>query len=135
MRLTVTGIDRVEVINYIEDDITSAFVIPTKEYDYDELEAIALKRILLKDLNSYIELSSSISNNVIGRLSGVNSLSRISDIIIAELPLDYQTKIRYIEICNPIARVKNIIKDLNREMETVKLENRIDDDLKEKLDE
>lgn len=137
VRLVVTGLDRVEVLNYVEndDDSYEAFVIPTKEYDYDELEAIALKRILLKDLNDYIEVSASISNNVIGRISGVNSLSRLSDIIVSELPFEYVAKIKYIEMCNPIARIKNIIRDLNREMETVKLENQIDDDLKERLDE
>ena len=137
VRLVVTGLDRVEVLNYVEndDDSYEAFVIPTKEYDYDELEAIALKRILLKDLNDYIEVSASISNNVIGRISGVNSLSRLSDIIVSELPFEYMAKIKYIEMCNPIARIKNIIRDLNREMETVKLENQIDDDLKERLDE
>ncbi len=137
VRLVVTGLDRVEVLNYIEndDDSYEAFVIPTKEYDYDELEAIALKRILLKDLNDYIEISASISNNVLGRISGVTSLSRLSDIVVSELPFEYMTKVKYIEICNPILRIKNIIRDLNREMETVKLENRIDDDLKERLDE
>ena len=137
VRLVVTGLDRVEVLNYIQndDDSYEAFVIPTKEYDYDELEAIALKRILLKDLNDYIEISASISNNVLGRISGVTSLSRLSDIIVFELPFEYETKIKYIEISNPIMRIKNIIRDLNREMETVKLENRIDDDLKERLDE
>ena len=137
VRLVVTGLDRVEVLNYVlnDDDSYEAFVIPTKDYDYDELEAIALKRILLKDLNDYIEISASISNNVLGRISGVNSLSRLSDIIVFELPFEYNTKVKYIEISNPISRIKNIIRDLNREMETVKLENRIDDDLKERLDE
>ena len=137
IRLVVVGIDRVEVLNYIEqnDDTIEAFVIPTKEYDYNELEGIALKRILLKDLSDYIELSSSISNNVLGRISGVNSLARLSDIIASELPLDYAYKVRYVELCNPIARIKNIIQDLNREMETVKLENEIDDELRERLDE
>lgn len=137
VRLVIVGIDRVEVLNYVEEDDESvnAFVIPTKEYDYNELEGIALKRILLKDLDDYIELSSTISNNVIGRISGVSSLARLSDIIVAELPLDYAYKVRYIELCNPISRIKNIIQDLNREMETVKLENEIDEELKEKLDE
>ena len=137
IRLVVVGFDRVEVLNYIENEDNSyeAFVIPTKEYDYDELEGIALKRILIKDLNDYIELSASISNNVLGRINGVNSLSKLSDIVVSELPLDYQNKVKYIEICNAISRIKNIIRDLNREMETVKLENRIDEDLKEKLDE
>ncbi len=132
VRLVVTGLDRVEVLNYVlnDDDSYEAFVIPTKEYDYDELEAIALKRILIKDLNDYIDLSASISNNVLGRISGVSSLSRLSDIIVFELPLEYNTKVKYIEISNPISRIKNIIRDLNREMETVKLENRNDEDLK-----
>ena len=99
IRLVVVGLDRVEVLNYnvCDDDSYEAFVIPTKEYDYDELEATALKRILLKDLNDYIEISSNISNNVLGRISGVNSLSRLSDIIVSEIPLGYYEKLKYIE--------------------------------------
>ena len=137
IRVVVVGLDRVEVLNYLEQDNNTyqAFVIPTKEYDFDELEATALKRILLKDLSDYIDISSSISNNVLGRISGVNSLSKLSDIIISELPIDYLAKLKYVELCNPITRIRNIIQDLNKEMETVKLENKIDEDLKERLDE
>lgn len=137
IRLVVVGIDRVEVLNYIENDDNTyeAFVIPTKEYDYNELEANALKRILIKDLNDYIEISSYISNNVLGRISGVNSLTRLSDIIVSELPIDYIEKIKYIDMPNPMNRVKKIIEDLNQEMETVKLENEIEENLKNKLDE
>lgn len=137
IRLVIIGIDRVEVLNYLENDDNTyeAFVIPTKEYDYNELEANALKRILLKDLNDYINISSYISNNVLGRISGVNSLSRLSDIILNELPIDYLDKIKYIDMPNPMNRIKSLIEDLNREMETVKLENEIEDNLKERLDE
>ena len=137
VRLVVMGIDRVEVMNYCENEDGSyeAFVIPTKEYDYSELEANALRRILIKDLNDYIEISSYISNNVLGRISGITSLSRLSDIVLAELPIDYLSKIRYIDMPNPMNRIKAIIEDLNREMETVKLENDIEDNLKIKLDE
>lgn len=137
MRLVITGIDRVEILNYLDtdDNYYEAFVIPTKDYDYDELEATALKRILLKDLEDYIEVSSNISNNVLGRINGINSLSRLSDIIAFELPIDYLSKIKYIEICNPMNRVKNIIQDLNREMQTVQLENMLEENLKDRLDE
>ena len=117
VRLVVMGIDRVEVMNYCENEDGSyeAFVIPTKEYDYSELEANALRRILIKDLNDYIEISSYISNNVLGRISGITSLSRLSDIVLAELPIDYLSKIRYIDMPNPMNRIKAIIEDLNRE--------------------
>ena len=136
VRIVVVGIDRVEVLNYIEneDNNYEAFVIPTKEYDYNELESNALKRILLKDLNDYIEISSYISNNVLGRISGVNSIARLADIIVDEMPFDYLEKIKYVEMPNPMNRIKFIIEDLNKEMETVKLENELEENLKEKLD-
>ena len=48
IRAVLIGIDRVEVLNYIENDnYIEAFVKQTKEYDYDENEAVALKRMLL----------------------------------------------------------------------------------------
>ncbi|MBQ9854212.1 MAG: endopeptidase La [Bacilli bacterium] len=137
VRIIVAGIDRVEVLNYItnEDKTYEAFVIPTKEYDYSETEANALKRILYKDINDYLEVSTTISNNVLGRINGINSIGRLSDIIVSELSLDYQEKYKYIETVNPMNRIKLIIEDLNREMETVKLENMLEEKLKEKLDE
>ena len=137
VRIVVNGIDRVEVLNYIENDDNTyeAFVIPTKAYDYNELESNALKRILLKDLNDYIEISSYISNNVLGRIHGINSISRLTDIIVDEMPFDYLSKIKYVEMPNPMNRIKFIIEDLNKEMETVKLENSLEESLKEKLDE
>ena len=137
VRIVVVGIDRVEVLNYIENDDSTyeAFVIPTKAYDYSELESNALKRILIKDLHNYIEISSSISNNVLGRINGINSIGRLTDIIVDEMPFDYLSKIKYVEISNPMNRIKLIIEDLNKEMETVKLENSLEESLKEKLDE
>lgn len=62
-------------------------------------------------------------------------LVSLSDIIVAELPLEYKDLIKYIEITNPMVRIKNIIDDLSKEIETVRLENDIEDNLKVKLEE
>jgi len=136
IRIAIVGIDRVEVLNYIENDNNTyeAFVIPTKEYDYSESDANAYKRKLLKDLSNYIEISSAISNNVLGRINGVNSIGRLSDIVVSELPFEYLDKYKYIEIINPMNRIKLIIEDLNREIEIVKLENKLEEELKNRLD-
>ncbi len=131
VRVVILGIDRVEVLNYLEqNEILEAFVIPTKEYDYNELEATALKRVLFRNLDSYIETSPSMSNNVIGRLMGINSISRISDIIVFELPLSYRDKIKYVYTTNPMYRIRAIIEDLTKEIETVRLENEIEEKLR-----
>ena len=89
-RVVITTIDRVEILNYIEtSDIMSSFVIPIEDYNYDEIEVIALRRVLERKLKEYINTSSYMSNTVLGRISGVNNISRLSDIITSELPLEY----------------------------------------------
>lgn len=136
VRLVLIGIDRVEVLNYVEDNDNNlySYVVSTKEYDYDEMEATALKRILLKDLNEYIEISPYISNNVLGRINGINNIGRLSDIIAFELPIDYHDKLKYIEMTNPMNRLKLTIEDLHKEIETVKIEDEIETTLKSKID-
>lgn len=136
VRVVLVGIDRVEVLNYVENENNNfeAFVIPTKEYDYDSSEALALKRILLRNLELYIELSSYMSNNVMGRIEGINNLSRITDIIVDELPIDYLSKLKYVTMINPMNRVRAIIETLNKEIETIRLENTLEDELKVRLE-
>ena len=136
IRVVIAGLSRVEILNYIESDYgyIESFVIPTKDYDYEETEAIALKRVLFKELNNYINTSSLMSNSVLGRISGVDNISKLTDIIASELPIDYTNKFKYLNTPNPIKRIKTIIEDLNKEIETVKLENEIELTLKEKID-
>ena len=136
MRVVLTGIDRVEILNYIEtSDMMSSFVIPTKEYNYDEVEASALKRVLYRKLDEYIDISSYMSNTVLGRISNVKNISKLSDIIVSELPLEYKDILKYVETTNSMLRTKLIIEDLSKEIETVKLENQIEDNLKLRLEE
>ena len=136
VRAVITGVARVEILNYVQNtnDYFEAFTIPIQEYNYNETEIEALKRILYKDLNNYINVSSLMTNSVLGRIEGVENISKLTDIIISELPLDYKNKLKYLNEKNPLNRLKEIIEDLNRELETTKLENELEQTLKEKLD-
>lgn len=135
-RVIITGIDRVEIVNYIETDKgLYSLVSPTKEYDYNEVEASALRRVLYRKLDEYIDISPYMSNTVLGRITDVKNISKLSDIIVSELPLDYMDLYKYVEMINPMDRIRNIIEDLSKEIETVKLENEIEDSLKVKLEE
>lgn len=136
VRIVVGGITRVEVLNYFENDFgyLESFVVPIRDDDYDEATAVALKRILFKDLNKYIDTSSMMSNSVLGRISGVDNIDKLVDIIITELPIEYETKLKYLREVNPLLRMRLVIEDLNKEIETVKLENEIELSLKEKID-
>ena len=135
-RVVITGIDRVEIINYIETERGMfAFVVPTKEYDYNEVEAAALRRVLYRKLDEYIDISPYMSNTVLGRITDVKDIGKLSDIIVSELPLDYMDLYKYVSITNPMDRIRRIIEDLSKEIDTVKLENEIEDSLKVRMEE
>ena len=135
-RVVMTGIDRVEIVSINNNnDFLSAFVISTKEYDYNEVEASALRRVLYRKLDEYIDISPYMSNTVIGRITEVKNISKLSDIIVSELPLEYNEVLKYVSITNPMNRIREITLDLSKEIETVRLENEIEDNLKVKLEE
>ena len=135
-RVVITGLERAQVVNYLENDFgyIDSFVIPVPKEETDEKEIVALRRILFRDLNTYIDSSSLMSNSVIGRISGVNNIGKLADIICAELPISYSKKLKYLRQLSSINRVKLLLEDLKSEIETIKLENEIETSLKDKID-
>lgn len=136
VRVVILGLSRVNVVNYLETDYgyLDSFVVPVRDFEVDDMESVALRRILFKDLNNYIDSSSLMSNSVLGRITGVDNISKLTDIIVSELPIEYTSKLKYLNEVNPVKRIKLLIEDLNKEIETVKLENEIELTLKEKID-
>ena len=136
LRIVLVGLERVSILNYLESEYgyLESFVIPIKEVVTDSLEIAALRRVLFKELNRYIEISSLVSNNVIGRTVGIDDISKLTDIVCFELPLEYTSKLNYLKTNDPVVRIKNLINDLDKEIETSELENEIELSLKEKID-
>lgn len=135
IRTVITGINRVNILEYVENNNNlEAFITLIEESNYDAFEVAALKRILLRDLNNYINISSYMSNGVLGRIESVKNLNALVDIIANELPLEYCDKFKYISETNSLARARYLIEDLNKEIETIKLEDSIEENLKTSLD-
>lgn len=135
-RVVLTGISRVLVSRYVSiDGKMTAFTMPCDEYEHNEMEEMALKRILYRKLDEYIDVSSYMSNTVLGRINDVKSIDKLSDIIVSELPLEYSDLVKYVGIVNPMVRVKTIIEDISKEIQTLLLENQIEDSLKVRMEE
>ena len=136
LRVVIAGLSRVEVLNYLENDERNleAFVVPVRETDEDLKVNEALRRVLIKNLNSFIDVSSMMSNSVLGRIYGVDDIGKLTDIIVSDLPVSYNVKIKYLYESDSVQRIKVLIEELQREIETVELENEIELNLKEKID-
>ena len=135
-RVVISGLERVQIINYIENDYgyLDSFVISLPREEIEELKQTALRRILFKELNTYIDSASLMSNSVIGRISGVEDIGKLTDIVCSELPISYEKKLKYLRQIKPSKRMNLLLEELQREIETIQLENEIETSLKDKID-
>ena len=136
IRVVVSGLERVRVLNYLENDYDclESFIIPIDVVLDDELKVDALRRLLFKNLNRFIDISSLMSNSVLGRIVGIEDIGKLSDIICQELPIDYDKKLEYLYMVDPVSRVEMLLRDLTRELETTQLENEIESSLNDKIE-
>ena len=135
-RVVLTGVSRVSVSRYVNlNGHLTAFVSVSCEYDYNEMEALALRIILYRKLDEYIDVSPYMSNTVLGRINDVKNIDKLADIIVSELPLEYNDLVKYVSITNPIFRVRTIIEEISKETQTLLLENQIEDSLKIRMEE
>lgn len=138
LRVTLKGIERVSVIEYknnqedldVLDSIVSSVVIPK----FDEAEEEAVKRKLFQLLTEYIESAPHISNSIFERLKKCHSLFSMTDMITSFLPLSVEKKLCYMQEINAMYRAKNLIKDINFEIQVIKLDEKLDESISANLE-
>ncbi len=133
-RIVIEGIKRVEIFSYEEEgyfykanykDITYIETNDDKNY-YD---------ILLKSLNKYINKVPYMGNAIVTQLTKVNTLNELCDLIASFLPINYESKKKYITTVEPIKRAKFLIEDMKKDLKFVELEQQIEKEVEDELNE
>lgn len=101
---------------------------------FNEEEAEAIKRKLVALLKKYVNNSDKMSNSILNLIKDVNDLNKLTDMIAAFLPLTFEKKLIYIEEINPLKRGINLMEDLHFELEVIKLDKKLEDKLRTRLD-
>ena len=135
-RIILLGTNRVEVHAYNkEDNIYEAMISVAPIEELDEKEELAYSRALEKHLEVYVKEVPYISNTVLNKIVGINSINRLTDVIAPHLPVNFQRKMEYIEEISSTTRVKMILDDINRDMEVMKLEQQLELEVNRQLEE
>lgn len=139
LRVTLKGLERVSVLEYqnnkddesVLDSIVTSVVIPK----FEEAEEEAVKRKLFELLTTYIESAPHISNSIFERLKKCPTLFSMTDMITSFLPsLSIEKKLGYMQEINAMYRAKNLIKDINFEIQVIKLDEKLDESISRELD-
>lgn len=136
MRVTLVGDKRVIVKNYgylENDELLYSDTMHLKFPKFDQTEKKAVLRKLVKSTKNYIALNSNLSNEILNFINDSDDLDLITDMIAKQLKFSVEKKLEYMQMINPIIRAQSLIEFIEEEIEIIKLENRIEDKVKNKL--
>lgn len=135
-RIILSGVNRVNVHTYNKDDnIYEAMISNIVEDELELKEELAYARSLMKHVEVYVREVPYMSNTVLAQSAGITDISKLTDIVAIYLPTTFDRKIEYIEEVSSTSRVKMILDDINRDMEIIKLEKQIEEEVTKQLDE
>ncbi|MEG1647696.1 MAG: endopeptidase La [Bacilli bacterium] len=133
VRVILTGINRAVIYEYLNhsSEILESIISKIDE-DVDNEELIIIK--LIKETEKYVRTISYVSNNLLSQIKDINSLSKLTDIIIPYLSSNLDRKFEYLKASNPLKRAEMILEDIYKEKELFKLEKSLDIKVKKEID-
>lgn len=134
-RVVVKGLNRVKVLNYFQYKTDKSILISNVKRLYidsgDSTEAKALKRKLIQLTKQYIKLNPEVSNSILNKINDNESVDMLTDLIVNFINLPVNKKTIYMNEFNEIERAHELIKELNIELEVIKLNNKLDYDIRQ----
>lgn len=137
IRVLVEGIDRAKVVSFIESEpFYKAEIMPVKSrvLQSGRTEVQALARQVIEYFEQYAKLSSKISPDATLSITNIGDLSRLPDVIAANLGISTELKQTILEEVSPKKRFKKILDILVKENEILTIEQNITTQVRQQID-
>lgn len=125
-RVTLFGKKRVRISEYFVDDTFYEATFSEVDSLYEENDYDSYKSVLIKAIDKYINKVPYVSNAVMNKLSMIDTLDNLTDIVAGFLPISYSKKKEYVLELDPYSRVKMLIRDMNEDIKLIELEEKIE---------
>ena len=137
-RIVIRGITRARVYEYLNlhrpNEVLESIISPLDNQIIDENEESILIRKLKKELEKYIEEIPYISNSIINSIKEETDLSKLTDVIASNLPIDAVRMRSYLYEINSSKRIEMLLEDLYSEFEIYNVEKELDMKVSRHLD-
>ncbi len=137
IRVLVEGINRGEIIDFIEKD--EYFSVEINEIVYrpedlgKDINIEAMMRLVIKDFEEYVALNSKISPEIILVISDIDDPGRLADVIASYISLELEEDQEILETFDIYERLEVLHKILLKEIEILKVEEKIDNRIKKQI--
>ncbi len=130
-KLKVIGITRCEVLEYISVApyyIVSFVTVPSVNEDVNE--EIAFVRLLIEELDTTGQKLFVNNPDLISKITNGVTADVLTDLLAYNLPIDYNSKLKYLDTANVSERLKFMLQDIKREKYIQSIESDIENEVK-----
>lgn len=126
IRVLVEGLERGEIVNFVEETDEFLVNIQTLNEEYsDDYEEEALMRSLLEQFEQYSKISRKMTQETFTTVADIDEPGRLADIITSHLTLKIKEKQELLEILDVNTRLKRLISLISNEKKILNLEKKI----------
>ena len=126
IRVLVEGLNRARIKEFVQSKpYFKVLVEELQESEAKTAEIEALTRSVLLQFEQYIKLSKKIPLEVLSNVTEIEEPGRLADVIASHLTLKIEQKQNILEAVEPQSRLEILAEILNREMEILELERKI----------
>ena len=137
IKVLVEGVDRAQVIHYMEDqEFFSAQIslMHAEEQEEDDKELEVLARSVTNLFEQYVKLNKKVPPEVLTSLAGIDEPSRLADTIAAHMSLKLDEKQHVLEIKTVRERIEHLISLIEGELDVLQIEKRIRGRVKQQME-
>lgn len=135
-RVVITGLRRAYVNEYIHPDSEIMEVI-VSELRHEEIPDDVVRgtiRKLYNELDNYVKSVPYVSNGLLSLISNAKDISKMTDIVVMNIPIDSERLIDYVNETSTLKRVEMILEDIYKEEQLFEIEKKLDSKVKKEID-
>ncbi len=135
VKVLVEGKRRVKIREFVQTD--NFFIVAVDdllEINANETESRALMRSVKTTFETYVKLNKRIPPEILMRVSTIEEIGELADIIVAQLNLKLEDKQRILEISDPGLRLEELLNLMTGEIEILEVEKKIRNRVKKQME-
>lgn len=135
VKVLVEGKRRVRIKEFVQTD--GFFVVESEdiiEVIANETEAKALVRSVKSTFETYVKLNKRIPPEILMRVSTIEDIGELADIIVAQLNLKLEDKQKILEVFDPGQRLEELLNLMTSEIEILEVEKKIRNRVKKQME-
>lgn len=135
-KVLIEGKIRAQAVNIVEHDgyLVARTVALLTKHDIGDVSLEALRREIIQQFDEFARLNQKVPDEIVGLISKIENIEQLTDVITTHVVVDLQIRQDLLETVSLKKRLNKLLRELNREIEILNVEKRIQGRVKQQIE-